>query len=119
MRLALPASALAASLALAGPAAAHAFLQSATPPVGGTVASPPTQVEIVFTESVEPRFSAIEVQDPSGARVDAGPVQAGSDGQHLLAKLRPLRPGTYKVSWRATSTDTHKTRGSYSFTVAP
>ena len=31
--------------------------------------------------------------------------------------LRPLPPGTYKVNWHVLSVDTHKTEGSYSFTV--
>jgi methionine-rich copper-binding protein CopC len=32
--------------------------------------------------------------------------------------LKPLEPGIYKVTWRITSIDTHKTKGSYTFKLA-
>jgi methionine-rich copper-binding protein CopC len=38
---------------------------------------------------------------------------AGKDG------VKPLAAGTYKVIWHATDADTHKTQGSYRFTVKP
>jgi copper resistance protein C len=102
-----------------GPASAHAFLQTATPAVGSTVQAPPGEVVITFTEGVEPRFSTIAVQDSSGARVDAGsPHQAGG-AKRLAVGLKPLQPGLYKVTWHATSVDTHKTQGSFTFTVKP
>lgn len=110
----------AAALLLLGapPAFAHAFLRSAEPPVGSTVSKAPQQVRITFTEGVEPRFSAIEVQDAVGKRVDKGSVQRAGDAA-LAVALGPVPPGTYKVTWHATATDTHKTEGSFSFTVAP
>lgn len=102
----------------AGQASAHAFLQSATPAVGSTVASAPSQVVIGFTEGVEPRFSSIAVQDASGAAVQTGSVHQAGDDTHLAIGLKALPPGAYKVIWHATSTDTHKTQGSFTFTVA-
>lgn len=109
----------AAMLLLGGQAAlAHAFLHSADPSVGSTVPTAPQQVEITFTEGVEPAFSTVEVQDASGKRVDKGNLHAvpGSD-KSLAVNLVPLPPGTYKVTWHATSVDTHKTEGTFSFTV--
>jgi methionine-rich copper-binding protein CopC len=35
----------------------------------------------------------------------------------LQISLKALPPGTYKVRWHVLSVDTHKTEGSYSFTV--
>jgi methionine-rich copper-binding protein CopC len=32
--------------------------------------------------------------------------------------LKPLRAGVYKVIWHATAVDTHKTDGSFNFTVS-
>ncbi len=108
---------VAAVLIGAGPASAHAFLTTANPAVGSTVSKPPDEVVINFTEGVEPLFSTIVVTDRSGARVDTGrPHMAGGDA-HLAVALKPLAPGTYKVAWHATATDTHKTQGSFSFTV--
>ncbi len=54
----------------------------------------------------------------TGAHVEAGPAQtAPGDNKHLVVPVRALQPGTYKVQWHATAVDTHKTDGSYSFTV--
>ena len=113
---------LAAALLLLGtPAAlAHAFLRSAVPSVGSTIQAAPNQVEITFTEGVEPSFSTIAVQNAAGKRVDKGDVHtAPGKDTHLIVGLSPIPPGTYKVVWHATATDTHKTEGSFSFTVAP
>lgn len=111
---------LAASAGTTGPAVAHAFLRTASPGVGSTVQTAPGEVAVTFTEGVEPRFSTIMVTDAHGARVDTGGVHLaqGADTR-LIAPLRKLAPGAYTVVWHATSTDTHKTRGSFTFTVAP
>ncbi len=111
--------AAAALLLCASQASAHAFLATAAPAVGATVRQPPDQVVIGFTQGVEPGFSSIAVQDGSGARVDTGPLHPLDDGTHLAIALRPLQPGSYTVTWHATSTDTHRTQGTYSFTVGP
>lgn len=101
-------------------ASAHAFLKSASPGVGSAVQVAPTAVTIDYTEGVEPKFSAITVQDAAGARVDTGDVQGASDNaKRLTVGLKPLKPGPYKVTWHVTSTDTHKTEGAFSFTVNP
>lgn len=99
---------------------AHAHLESATPPVGGTVSVAPGEVSIEFSEAVEPRFSTIHVQDAAGQPVDTGDLRVSpADPKRLLISLRPLRPGTYKVVWHVTSIDTHKTEGAFDFTVSP
>jgi copper resistance protein C len=110
----IPASAgLAASLAHA-----HAFLDHASPAVGRTVATAPPAVIIWFTQELEPAFSSIEVQDQSGARVDAGDAQVDpKDATILRVTLKPLPPGKYKVFWRVVSVDTHPTEGTFTFTV--
>jgi methionine-rich copper-binding protein CopC len=41
------------------------------------------------------------------------------DAERLEVPLRKLGPGTYTVHWRAVSVDTHRTQGTYRFTVAP
>ncbi len=107
----------AASLSLGSRVAyAHAHLTRAEPRAGSTVAPAPQQVSLWFTEGLESTFSAVEVLDASGARVDQG--EAAIDGSMMRISLKPLPPGTYKVNWRALSVDTHKTDGSFSFQVA-
>ncbi|MGI4942690.1 MAG: copper resistance CopC family protein [Janthinobacterium lividum] len=102
----------------AAPSSAHAFLKVAVPPVGSTVHDAPVQLVITFTEGVEPQFSTIVVQDAKGARVDDGAVHLQGGNTLLAVGLKALPPGTYKVTWHATAVDTHKTEGSYTFTVA-
>ncbi len=118
-RFTLPILAITA-LGWSGPASAHAFLKSAMPAVGATLPAAPTQVTIEYTEAVEPKFSAIQVEDAAGGHMEAGAAQsAPGDARHLTVALRPLRPGAYKVTWHVTAQDTHKSEGSYSFTVSP
>ena len=106
-------------LASAGVALAHAHLKKAEPPINSVVTTAPVEVVIYFTESVEPKFSSIEVQNAHGQRVDKGETRtAPGDATRLIASLTTLTPGTYKVMWHATSVDTHKTEGTYRFTVA-
>ena len=107
-------------LAGSGTAFAHAELESANPPVGGTVHAAPAELSITFGEEVEPRFSAIVVLDAKGHREDQGASHtAANDAKILSVALKPLAPGLYKVIWHATSVDSHKTKGSYEFTVKP
>ena len=100
-----------------GGAYAHAFLERASPSVGSTVDASPPELSIIFTEGVEPLFSTIELHDAHGAMVATGkPHRAGND-RRLVISLPKLAPGTYSVTWHATSVDTHKTEGSFRFTV--
>jgi methionine-rich copper-binding protein CopC len=97
---------------------AHAHLDHANPAVGSTVATAPQQVTIWFTQSLEPKFSTIEVQDAKGAAVQEGAaaLAPGSTTQ-LTVHLKPLPPGQYKVIWKAVSVDTHRSQGDFVFTV--
>ena len=102
----------------AGPAFAHAHLRSAVPAVDSTVTTSPNAVSITYTEAVEPKFSTIEVDDSTGKRVDQqDPHTAAIDGKVLSVSVPSLSAGTYKVIWHVTAVDTHKTEGTFTFTV--
>jgi copper resistance protein C len=94
---------------------AHAFLDHASPLVGGTVGSAPHEVSLTFTQSLEPAFSSAQVTDAKGARVDTGKAQVS--GTTMRIGLKSIGPGTYRVRWQVLSVDTHKTQGSFSFQV--
>jgi copper resistance protein C len=97
-------------------ARAHAMLDRANPAVGSTVGAAPRAVTLTFTENVEPAFSSVRVEDAGGARVDQGKPQLA--GRNVLrVGLKPLQPGSYKVTWKVLSVDTHTTQGSFSFQV--
>jgi methionine-rich copper-binding protein CopC len=96
-------------------ATGHAFLDHAEPRVGSTVRAAPREVTLWFTQNVEPAFSTFTVADDSGQRVDAGKPSISGTVVHV--PLRAIRPGTYQVTWRVLSVDTHTTEGRFSFTV--
>jgi len=96
---------------------AHAHLITATPSAGSQVAAPATLV-ISYSEALEPTLSTIEVTDAAGRRVDKADLHTTSaDGKTVSVSLGALAPGEYAVVWHATSIDTHKTEGHFSFTV--
>jgi hypothetical protein len=99
----------------AAAAHAHAFLDHASPLVGGTVAAAPREVTLWFTQGIEPVFSRVEVSDSNGARVDQGKAQVS--GSIMRVGLKPLAAGTYRVHWHVLSVDTHTTQGSFTFRV--
>jgi len=114
------AAAMLALLASPATAFAHAHLKSASPSPKSVLTVAPKEVSIDFTEDLERKFSTIKVTDASGAQVDQGDVHVGADNaRHLTVTLKPLQPGTYSVTWHATATDTHKTDGVFTFTIAP
>jgi copper resistance protein C len=102
----------------AADARAHVELDHASPAVGSTITTAPTEVALWFTESLEPAFSAIEVRNADGApvQVDKAVVDPANRTQ-LRVPLKPLPPGTYKVIWRVLSVDTHRTQGDFTFRV--
>lgn len=101
----------------AAPAFAHAFLQHAEPGAGATLKTPPSRVALVFSEKLEPAFSGIAVSDSSGRSVEAGVVAIR--GNAMVAPLRTLAPGKYRIVWHVVSADAHRTQGAYSFAVKP
>jgi methionine-rich copper-binding protein CopC len=99
----------------AGAAHAHAALDHSEPGVGTTIAAPPQEVTLSFTEKLEPAFSTVTVTNAAGERVDTGKVRV--EGTRLSVSLHPGGSGVYHVTWHVLSVDTHKTNGSFSFQV--
>jgi copper resistance protein C len=97
---------------------AHAQLEKATPPVGGTVAAP-KEIRLEFSEGVEPKFTGVTLTSASGASVPVGPAKTESGNAAVLIVPigKPLSPGAYTVHWHAVSVDTHHTQGTFEFTV--
>jgi methionine-rich copper-binding protein CopC len=105
-------------LSLQSRAWAHAFLDHAEPKVGSTVAKPPAEVKIWFTQELEPAFSSVQVADAQGREVDKKDVHLDSKTKSLLVVSVPQLPaGTYTVAWHVVSVDTHKTQGHFEFTI--
>jgi copper resistance protein C len=111
---------LAASLigaALAGPAFAHAHLESATPADKSTVAAP-SELDLNFSEDLNLKFTGIKVTGPAKTVVKTGDGMLMNANKTLMVPVSgKLAAGAYKVEWHALSADGHKTKGSYSFIV--
>jgi len=98
---------------------AHAFPHHSEPKVGGTVAVPPSRVQIWFDGALEPLFSSIHVQDAHGRRVDTGDGHVNAADPTLLeTTVMPLAPGTYHVVWSVVARDGHRTEGDFTFTLS-
>jgi len=113
-------AAFACSLA-ATTAFAHAFLDHAVPGVGATVSGSPSELKLTFTQSLVPAFASVQIAAADGAPVSAGKATSDpADPATLHVRLgQPLKPGAYKVTWHVVSVDTHRTAGTYTFTVTP
>lgn len=98
-----------------GEAAAHTTLDHAEPRVGTKVAATPHEVTLWFTQKLEPAFSTIAVTNSAGERVDTGKTRVS--GSQMSVSLRPGGGGTYHVTWRVLSADSHTTDGSFTFQV--
>jgi copper resistance protein C len=95
---------------------AHAFVDHTEPAVGSQINGAPIQVKIWFTEKLEPALSKIQVFNISGLEVDKRDVKIDPSNAALLTVSLPeLKPGKYKVLWRAVSVDTHVTTGNFTF----
>lgn len=107
---------LVAVLATAAPASAHAELVGATPARNSIVQQAPSQVVLTFTETVTPVEDRVRVIGPDNKRVDTGQPQV--NGQNLIIPLRQDGPnGTYLVTFRVISADSHPVAGAYTYSV--
>lgn len=100
-------------------ASAHADLASSDPASGATLATPPTQIALTFTEAPDPSLSTVKVRDANGIPVATGPVKPAGPQTLSVSLPEALPDGVYTVSWRSVSADDgHLTAGSFSFGVS-
>jgi methionine-rich copper-binding protein CopC len=74
-------------------------------------------VTLWFTQKLESAFSTITVTNSAGERVDTGKTRVS--GNQMAVSLRSGGAGTYHVTWRVLSVDTHTTNGNFTFQVGP
>jgi methionine-rich copper-binding protein CopC len=108
--------ACAIALTSSGEALAHAELHRASPEADSTISEPPHEVTLTFTDTLEAAFSSADVTNSDGVRVDEGKSQV--NGNMIRIALKSLSPGSYRVHWRAVSVDTHRSEGSFKFSVS-
>ena len=114
-------------LALPGAALAHAHLTESTPADGAVLSAPPSQIELHYSEAIEPRFSTfslhrLEAADDDNPRMapehrlgDTG-ADDGNTGI-TLPVAEELPPGHYALAWEILAADGHTTRGVVRFSL--
>jgi len=105
----------AAVVAVGVSADAHAKLKKSEPAEGASVASP-KNVQLWFSETLDPKLSKIAVSGGSGV-IKMGPVHATSPTSIVADVAGPLSSGPYSVAWQTAGDDGHVVKGKYSFTV--
>ncbi len=99
-------------------AGAHAFPSAERPAAGATINSPPPEVAIRFDNPIEQMFARVQVVDAGGTDVTTGAPALSIDRLELSRPLKRLTPGVYTVRWSVVSVDSHRSEGSFTFTVA-
>jgi copper transport protein len=104
--------------AWAAPAFAHAVIEGTDPGSGATVKQSPKDITLSFSEPVEASLGAIRVFDSRASRIDVGaPQHPGGVTSKVRVSTPGLDDGTYVVTWRVISADSHPVRGAFTFTV--
>ncbi|MEO8230176.1 MAG: copper resistance protein CopC [Chloroflexota bacterium] len=101
----------------------HSQLASSQPGAGETLAAPPTEIRLVFSEPIDPRYTSLDLLDGTGRAVLLGVGAPDPTDPHIL--VAAILPGTnmpldslYTVDWRALSAaDGHTTQGFLAFGV--
>ena len=121
LSLAAMAMALAPSVAMA-----HAKVMSSTPAANATVSSAKAKsINLVFNEKLlAPTVKTDLLMTGMPGMKDHTPMKVafgsmmGKDGKSvMLMPKKALTAGTYKVTWAAAGSDTHRMNGEFSFTV--
>ena len=114
MKLAAALALLLIFLAAPGGAAAHAVLLEASPPDGATLSAAPREIVLRFNEPVEPvSVRLLDAQGKTRAARAAGDYAATV----RLAAPADLESGSYVVSYRVVSADSHPVGGSVVFGI--
>jgi copper transport protein len=100
-------------------ASAHAALEHTSPGSGSVVKHSPTEVTLTFGEDVGVDSQDVQVFDDQLHRVDLGDTgHLSGQGDTVGVRLPPaLKRGTYTVTWRVISADSHPVSGGFTFSV--
>jgi copper transport protein len=105
------------ALAVVPSASAHAILLSSMPASDSVVDRAPRSVVLRFNEPVESAFGSVRVYDSQAKRVDEGRVVRPNQTTVEVGIGRRLANGTYTVTWRVVSADSHPISGAFVFHV--
>ena len=113
----LGAVALTVIIVTAGPAFAHAALESTDPQAGAVLDTAPDAIELRFSEPVTVGLGGVRMFDAEGARITTDPPSKPSGSVVRVGLRGGLDDGSYVVTWRVISADTHPVQGAFTFQV--
>ncbi|MEE6262296.1 copper resistance CopC/CopD family protein [Plantactinospora sonchi] len=108
---------LAVLIGPARPAAAHAAVVSTVPQQRAVLGYSPTEVTVTFSEPVALLPGRAQVLAPDGKRINAGEATVRGATLRIPVRVADRPLGTYLVSYRVVSADSHPVAGSWTFSV--
>ena len=99
---------------------AHAFVVKSDPAPSQSLSTPPTKVDVYFSDPIDIKYSQLKVLDSDGKQIQIGDQQyINNDQSTLSVSLLPnLKDGIYTVSTKVLDqTDGHVTENAYVFGV--
>ncbi|NDL62541.1 CopC domain-containing protein YobA [Acerihabitans arboris] len=100
-------------------AQAHAHLKTQYPAANASMTAAPQALTLTFSEGIEAGFSGLTLTGPGNEPIPTGAVKVDPTNpmQIIVPIEKPLTAGEYRVQWHVVSVDSHKTQGSYQFSV--
>lgn len=97
----------------------HFALARSAPAADATV-SPPTEIQLWFTQVPQAGSLSVRVVDAGGELVETGAPNAQADDTKAFSVeiSRRLSTGAYTVAWRGVGDDGHLVQSEFSFSVA-
>jgi copper transport protein len=100
----------------AGPASAHAELESSSPANGQVVHESPGRAKLRFSDDVTPIKEKFVLRGADGTSIDVGPVRQA--GHSVVVPINEtLDDGAYLLSYGVISDDGHAVKGTLTFRV--
>jgi copper transport protein len=102
---------------LAAPAFAHPTRHTPTPAPGAVLTSTPNAITLTFSEPVTVALGGVRLYDQSGYRIATDPPTKPAGNTVSTETRGRLANGSYVVTWRVTSADTHPIQGAFTFQI--
>ena len=121
VRFLAPIAALVLALLMGGSASAHGGLTYSNPAANAALLVAPTEIELVFSEAIDPALSDVSLFDEVARSVAGlGALVLDATGLDVIVTLPALEPGRFTVAYRTTSAvDGHVVEGSFVFLYDP
>ena len=78
----------------------------------------PARISLWFSERPEPKFTAVQLLDSTGAAIVLGQPVLDAKAMEISLDVPPNLPsGKYTISWRTAAADGHPSNGRFNFTL--